>query len=57
MISIILTLLIIGVLLWAINQVVPMDAKIKVIINAVIIICVILWLARVLFGVHVMGLR
>ena len=49
-ISLILTLVVIGVLLWAVNTYIPMDAKIKQILNIVVVICVVIWLLNV-FGV------
>ncbi|MBU0724093.1 MAG: hypothetical protein KJ904_01180 [Alphaproteobacteria bacterium] len=49
-ISLILTLVIIGVILWAVNTYIPMDRKIKSILNVVVVILVILWLLNV-FGV------
>ncbi len=48
--NIILALVIVGVLLWLVNTYLPMDGKIKSILNVVIVIAVILWLLRV-FGV------
>ena len=50
MISLILTLIVVGVLRWLVNTYIPMDAKIKNIINIVVVICVVLWLLNV-FGV------
>ena len=50
MINLILTLVIVGVLLWAVNTYIPMDAKIKQILNIVVVILVVLWLLRA-FGV------
>jgi hypothetical protein len=50
LISLILTLVVVGVLLWLINAYIPMDAKIKKILNIVVVICVVLWLLSV-FGV------
>jgi len=44
------TLLVVAVLLWALNQYVPMDSKIKAIINAVVVICVVVWVLQA-FGV------
>ncbi len=44
LISLILTLIVIGVLLWLVNTYIPMDSKIKGILNAVVVICVIVWL-------------
>jgi hypothetical protein len=49
-ISLIVTLIVIGVLLWLANAYIPMDAKIKNILNIVVVICVVLWLLSV-FGV------
>jgi hypothetical protein len=50
MIQLVLTLVIIGVLLYLLNEYVPMDARIKQIIYIVVIICVVLWLLNV-FGI------
>jgi hypothetical protein len=50
LITLIVTLIVVGVLLWAINNYIPMDRKIKSIINAVVVIVVILWLLKV-FGI------
>jgi hypothetical protein len=44
MISLIITLIVIGVLLWLVNSYIPMDSKIKTILNAVVVIAVVLWL-------------
>ena len=44
MISLVLTLIVVGVLLWLVNTYIPMDAKIKKILNVVVVICVIVWL-------------
>jgi len=44
LISLIVTLIVIGVLLWLVNTYIPMDGKIKKILNAVVVICVVVWL-------------
>jgi len=44
LISLIITLVVVGVLLWLVNSFLPMDGKIKQILNVVVIIGVILWL-------------
>lgn len=44
MIGLIVTLALIGVILWLVNTYLPMDPKIKQIMNVVVVICVILWL-------------
>lgn len=50
LINLVITLVIVGVILWLINSYIPMQATIKKILNAVVIISVILWLLSV-FGV------
>jgi low temperature requirement protein LtrA len=49
-ISLVITLIVVGVLLWLVNTYIPMDGKIKQIINIVVVICVVFWLLSV-FGV------
>ena len=49
LLSIIIVLLVVGVLLWLVNTYLPMDRKIKNILNVVVVIVVILWLLKV-FG-------
>jgi hypothetical protein len=43
LLAIIVYLVIVGVVLYVLNAVVPMDARVKLIVNAVIIIAVCLW--------------
>jgi hypothetical protein len=50
MLELILILVVIGVALWAVNAYVPMDPKIKQILNIVVVIVVVLWLLQ-WFGV------
>ncbi len=50
LLNLIITLVVVGVLLWLINSYVPMDSKIKNILNVVVVIVVIVWLLQV-FGV------
>jgi hypothetical protein len=44
LITVVITLIVIGVLLWLVNTYIPMDGKIKSILNAVVVICVVIWL-------------
>ena len=44
LISLAITLVVIGVLLWLVNTYIPMASSIKKILNAVVVICVIVWL-------------
>jgi len=50
LINLIIILVVVGVLLWLVNTHIPMDAKIKKIINIVVIIIVVIWLLSV-FGI------
>lgn len=45
---VVIVLIVIGVGLWLINNYIPMDEKIKKVINIVVIIAVIIWLLRAL---------
>ena len=44
LISVVITLIVIGVLLWLVNTYIPMDGKIKKILNVVVVVCVVMWL-------------
>jgi hypothetical protein len=44
LISLVITLIVVGVLLWLVNTYIPMDGKIKKIINIVVVIVVVVWL-------------
>ena len=55
LISIIVALIVVGVVLWLINTYIPMDAKIKGILNAVVVIAVILWLLQGFGVLHSLG--
>ena len=46
----VVVLIVVGVLLWLVNSYIPMDATIKKILNAVVVIAVVLWLLHA-FGV------
>ncbi|MGL4414826.1 Thivi_2564 family membrane protein [Roseinatronobacter monicus] len=58
LLNLIITLIVVGVLLWLVNTYIPMDRKIKSILNAVVVIAVILWLLSV-FGIlgNISGIR
>ena len=47
--TILLVIIAVGVLLWLINSYIPMDRKIKAILNVVVMIVLIVWLLKV-FG-------
>lgn len=46
LINLAIVLIVVGVLLWLINTYLPMDGKIKTILNAVVVIVVVLWLLQ-----------
>ena len=46
LLTILLVLVVVGVLLWLVNTYIPMDRKIKNILNVVIVIVVIIWLLK-----------
>ena len=50
--NVFLTLIVVVVLLWLVNSYIPMDGKIKRILNVVAVIAVVLWVLNVfgLFG-------
>ena len=50
LISVVIVLIVVGVLLWLVNTYIPMDGKIKSILNGVVVIGVVIWLLQV-FGV------
>jgi hypothetical protein len=45
-VQVVITLVIVGVLLWLVNNYIPMDGKIKSILNGVVVIVVVLWLLQ-----------
>jgi len=47
--QVLLTLIVVGVILWVINRFIPMASSIKSILNAVVVIAVLVWLLNV-FG-------
>lgn len=48
LLSLIIVLVVVGVALWLINSYIPMDPKIKTILNVVVVIFVIVWLLQAL---------
>lgn len=48
--TVVIVLIVVGVILWLVNTYIPMDRKIKSILNAVVVIIVVIWLLRE-FGV------
>jgi hypothetical protein len=46
LLSILIAIIVVGVLLWLINSYIPMDAKIKQILNIVVVIVLVIWLLK-----------
>lgn len=55
LLTILIAIVIVGIILWLINSYVPMDAKIKKILNIVVVIFLILWLLNALGAFHYMS--
>jgi hypothetical protein len=59
LLTIALVLIVAGVFLWLVNNYIPMDGKIRRILNIVVVIVVIIWLLKVfglltyLKGIHI----
>ncbi len=50
LLNIVIVLIVVGVLLWLVNNYIPMDSKIRSILNGVVVIVVVLWLLSA-FGI------
>jgi len=48
LLTILLVLIVAGVLLWLVNTFIPMDGKIKTILNAVVVIVIVIWLLKII---------
>jgi hypothetical protein len=46
LINLVVVLIVVGVLLWLVNTYIPMDRKIKNILNIVVVIVVVAWLLQ-----------
>jgi len=52
LLQVLLILVVVGVLLWLVNNFIPMQGTIKSILNAVVVICVVIWLLNVFGLLH-----
>jgi hypothetical protein len=50
LLNVVIVLVVVGVLLWLVNTYIPMDGKIKQILNIVVVIAAVIWLLQA-FGV------
>jgi hypothetical protein len=53
--QIVVIIIVIGVLLWLANSYIPMDPKVKSILNAVVIILLVVWLLSLFFDFGSLG--
>jgi hypothetical protein len=51
LLQLIVILIVIGVLLWLVNTFIPMDPKVKQILNVVVIIALVVWLLFFLLSI------
>ena len=49
LVTVVITLCVVGLLLWMVNRFIPMQGQIKGILNGVVVIVVVLWLLKI-FG-------
>ena len=58
LINLVVVLIVVGVLLWLVNNYIPMASSIKKILNIVVVIAVVLWLLNAFGVLHSLsGLR
>jgi len=50
LIQVVVTLIAVGIVLWLVNRFIPMQSTIKSILNGVVVIAVVLWIAN-LYGI------
>ena len=49
LIDVVIVLIVVGLLLWLANSFIPMDGKIKQIMNAIVVVAIVLWLLGLFF--------
>jgi len=52
LLTILIVLVVAGLILWLVNTYIPMDHKIKTILNVVVVIVVIVWLLKEFGVIH-----
>ncbi len=50
LVSIIVTLIVVGFLLWLVNTYIPMDGRFKQLINVLAVVAIVLWVVQALTG-------
>lgn len=49
-VQLLITIILVGVALWAVNSAIPMEARIKNVLNVVVVVLLVLWVLNVVFG-------
>jgi uncharacterized membrane-anchored protein len=57
LLTLIVVLVVVGVVMWAINTYIPMEAGIKKLLNVAVIVALVLWLLFSVFGVSFPNIR
>ena len=52
LITVVLTICVVGIVLWLINRFIPMQGQVKGILNGVVVIVLVIWLIRVFGLLH-----
>ncbi|MBZ5575337.1 MAG: hypothetical protein LAP40_02110 [Acidobacteriia bacterium] len=47
LVNLVVALIVVGVALWLVNRYIPMASSIKSILNAVVVVCVVVWVLQV----------
>jgi hypothetical protein len=48
LLTLMIVLVVVGVLLWLVNTYIPMDGKVKKVLNIAVIVVIVLWLLKAL---------
>lgn len=57
LIGLIIALVLVGVVLYLVNTLIPMDGKVKTILNVVVIVVLLLWLLQTFGGGSILNTR
>lgn len=55
--TVFIVLIVVGLILWLVNAYLPIDAKIKTIINVLAVILLIIWLFKLFVAPHLSDVR
>jgi len=52
LLTVVITLAVVGLLLWLVNRFIPMQGTIKGILNAIVVIVVVIWIVNIFGLMH-----